>query len=84
MEKDEEYRTTPSVTRYVILEQTHAAAIAFVRKGGDGVSEIAAGSEAVLRLPEIGIELPLAEIYPDVELTGAEPQPDQAGDAPAG
>ena len=70
VEKNAEYRATASIRRYVILEQTHAAAIAFARKGEDWISEIVAGDDATLRLPEIGIEIPLAEIYADVALIG--------------
>lgn len=68
--KNAEYRATPSIQRYVILQQTHAAAIVFARKGEDWVTELLAGNEAVLRLPEIGIEIPLADIYADIELAG--------------
>jgi len=68
VEKNQEYRATASIQRYVILEQTNAAAVAFVRKGEEWVTEIIAGTDALLRLPEIGIELPLAEIYEGIEL----------------
>jgi Uma2 family endonuclease len=73
IEKNREYRATPSIQRYVILEQSHAAAMAFVRKGEDWIAEIAAGHDARLLLPEIGIAIPLAELYQDVELSGSEP-----------
>ncbi len=76
VEKNAEYRATASIRRYVILEQTHAAAIVFARKGEDWISEIVTGDDAVLRLPEIGIEIPLAEFYVDVELTGAPSEDD--------
>jgi hypothetical protein len=79
-----EYRATPSIRRYVIFEQTHAAAIVFARKGDDWVSEIVAGDDAVLRLPEIGIEVPLAELYADVELAGTPGEDDGTVDAPGG
>jgi Uma2 family endonuclease len=69
IEKNAEYRATPAIQRYVILEQTHAAAIVFSRKGDDWVTEIVAGEQAVLSLPEVGLEVPLAELYRDVELT---------------
>lgn len=78
IEKNAEYRATPSVQRYVILEQTHAAAFVFVRKGGDWVTEVLAGEGAVLALPEIGIALPLAELYADVTLAG-DAVPDEGG-----
>jgi Uma2 family endonuclease len=87
VEKNAEYRATPSIQRFVILEQTHAAGIVFARKGEDWISEIVAGDDAVLPLPEIGVEFPLAEIYADVELTGTPPEFDDtaepSGDDPA-
>jgi len=87
VEKNAEYRATPSIQRYVILEQTHAAGIVFVRKGEEWVSEIVAGDDAVLHLPEIGIAIPLREIYADVELTGSpsedDASPEAARDDPA-
>ncbi len=76
VEKNAEYRATASIQRYVILEQTHAAGIVFARKGEDWISEIVAGDNATLRLPEIGIEIPLAEIYIDVELAGTPSEDD--------
>ncbi len=81
VEKNAEYRATPSIQRYVILEQTHAAAIVFARKGEDWISDIVAGDDAVLRLPEIGIAVPLAEIYADVELTGTPSEDDVTADS---
>ena len=66
--KNAEYQAAPSIQRYVILEQTHAAALVFSRKGGAWVAEPLSGSAAVLHMPEIGIAIPLAEIYADVGL----------------
>ncbi len=68
-DKNREYRATPSILRYVILQQTHKAAIAFVRRGEDWLSEIVAGKDAVLRLPEIGIDVPLDDLYADTGVT---------------
>jgi Uma2 family endonuclease len=68
IEKNAEYRATESIQRYVILEQTHAAAIVFSRKGEDWVVEIVAGDAGLLRLPEVGVDFPLEELYRDVEL----------------
>ena len=68
IEKNAEYRATESIQRYVILEQTHIAAIMFSRKGEDWVVEIIAGETGVLRLPEVGVEFLLNELYRDVEL----------------
>ena len=66
--KNAEYRATPSIQRYVVLQQTHAGATVFARKGEDWVAELVSGGEALLRMPEIGIEIPLAELYIDVDL----------------
>jgi Uma2 family endonuclease len=65
--KNAEYRTTPSVQRYVVLQQTKAAAVVFSRKGDDWVTDLLAGEDAVLRMPEIGLDIPLSEIYRRVE-----------------
>ena len=63
IDKNREYRATSSILRYVILQQNRMAALVFTRRGPDWLSEITAGPDAILRLPEIGIEAPLAEIY---------------------
>jgi Uma2 family endonuclease len=64
--KNAEYRACPSILRYAVLEQVRAGALVFVRKGEDWASETVFGDDAVLRLPEIGIELPFAELYAGV------------------
>lgn len=65
--KNEEYRDTPSIQRYVMLEQDRQAATVFARTGGDWVGHIVSG-DAILAMPEIGIEIPLAELYEGVPL----------------
>ncbi len=72
IQKNAEYRATPSIQRYVILEQTHAAAIVFARKNEDWVSDVVTGTDAVLRMPEIGVEISLAELYEGVGLSEAD------------
>jgi Uma2 family endonuclease len=71
--KNAEYRATPSVRRYVVLQQTQAAAVVFSRKGEDWVTDLLAGGDAILRMPEIGLDVPLSEIYQGVELAAASP-----------
>lgn len=66
--KNGEYQLTASVRRYVVLQQTHAGAIVFTRKGEDWVTELISGEAATLRMPEIGVEIGLAELYADLEL----------------
>jgi Uma2 family endonuclease len=67
IEKLREYGATPSILRYVILEQDVAAAMVFVRKGADLMVETLTASDT-LTMPEIGLEVPLAEFYVGVEL----------------
>jgi Uma2 family endonuclease len=64
--KNAEYRATPSVQRYVMLLQTAAGATVFTRNGGRWEADPLDGAAAVLHMPEIGIEIPLADIYADV------------------
>jgi Uma2 family endonuclease len=66
--KNVEYRATPSIQCYVVVQQTHIGALAFVRKGADWITDILDGKDAVLSLPEIGIEIPMAELYADLAL----------------
>ena len=66
IDKNREYRATPSIQRYVILQQTRVAAVVFARRGEDWLSEIVAGTDAVLQLPEIDIELPLSGVYANI------------------
>ncbi len=68
IEKLREYAATPSVQRYVILEQDAIAAQMFVRKGKDLVAE-ALTADDILRMPEIDVELPLAEFYTGLDVT---------------
>jgi Uma2 family endonuclease len=65
--KNAEYRATPSVKRYVVLQQAKAAAVVFSRKGDDWVTDLLTGGDATLRMPEIDLDIPLSEIYVGVE-----------------
>ncbi len=71
--KNHEYRDTPSIQRYVMLMQDRPQATVFAKIGGDWVGHILS-AEAVLALPEIGIEVPLTELYEGVAF-GPEPAP---------
>jgi Uma2 family endonuclease len=70
--KNEEYRRTPSVQRYVMLEQDEPAAMVFAREGERWVGTLHT-SDAILAMPEIGIEIPLAEFYDGLDFTPGEP-----------
>ena len=55
--KNQEYRDTPSIQRYVILEQDRQAAMVFSRDHGDWAGHVIAG-DLNLEMPEIGIAVP--------------------------
>lgn len=67
IEKLREYQATPSIRRYVILEQDSIAATVFERVGAGWNAHPAIAGD-VLRMPEIEVELPLIEIYADTDL----------------
>ena len=67
IEKLRESGATPSIQRYVILEQDAIAAMVFVRKGNDMIAETLTAGET-LRMPEIDLEVPMAEFYAGIEL----------------
>lgn len=67
VEKWESYLTIPSLGVYALVEQDEPALVAFRRRESGFVREVYEGLEAVIPLPEVGTELPLAEIYTDVE-----------------
>jgi Uma2 family endonuclease len=67
-EKKEAYLTIPSLQVYALVEQEMAKMVVFRRAGNKFVGEVYEGLDAVLPLTEIGIDLPLAEIYADLQL----------------
>ena len=67
--KNREYGSTASVRRYVMLEQDAALATVFRHVDGNWMSEII-GDDVLLDLPEIGIGIPLLELYDGVDLAG--------------
>jgi hypothetical protein len=52
---------------YALIEQETAAVVVHRRTGGGFVRQVYKGLDAVIPLAEIGIELPLAEVYETVE-----------------
>jgi Uma2 family endonuclease len=77
-EKKEAYLTIPSLGAYLLIEQDAPAVVVFRRTEHGFVREVHQELDAVLPLPEIEIDLPLAEIYESVEFS-AEPEEDEAG-----
>lgn len=63
-----EYRSLPSVQRYVMLEQNQAAATVITRTE-TGWSLETLDANGTLAMPEIGVEVPMAELYEGLEFT---------------
>jgi Uma2 family endonuclease len=74
--KAREYQATPSIRRYVMLEQDSVGATVYARSGETWTHEILV-ADSILALPEIGVSLPLVELYEgivfEVEQDGDEP-----------
>jgi Uma2 family endonuclease len=82
--KKAEYQALPSVQSYIVLQQTHRSAQVFRRveeatsdeeKSGEWTFEFIVGRDAMIALPEIGVTIPLAEIYDGILPDGAPPAP---------
>ncbi len=70
-----EYRAIPSVQRYVLLDQEQAIATVYARRGSEWIVTQLLDTD-VLAMPEIGIEVPMSELYADVTFPRpAEPPP---------
>ena len=74
IDKNREYRDTPSIQRYVMLEQDRQGVTVFTRTNDDWVGHLLEG-DAVLSMPEIGVDLPLSEIYEGITFPPPEPDP---------
>ena len=69
IDKNAEYRATPSIMRYVMLEEDRIAATVFSRQAADWVGHLLLGAAAVLSLPKVGVDtIRLAEFYDGVSL----------------
>ena len=77
-EKLEAYLTISSLSVYLLVEQEEAVVVAYRRTDQGFVREVYAELSAVIPLPEIGIELPLAEIYDGVEFSPEVSDEDEA------
>ena len=65
-EKNEAYRDTPSIRRYIMLEQDGCRAIMFARGNQDWVGTLL-GADGVIDMPEIEASLRLSEAYEGIE-----------------
>jgi Uma2 family endonuclease len=72
IEKLREYQATPSIQRYVILEQDSVAATVFARRDEDWIARpLIAGDR--LEMPEVDVALLLSDIYADIDMDALEP-----------
>jgi len=60
--KPHDYRTVSSVSAYVVVSQDKPE-IVVLRRSAEWMEEIFSGQDSTVPLPEIGIELPLRDIY---------------------
>jgi len=68
-EKRLDYARLPGLCRYILVEQDRAA-VTILERTSDGWAESEiAGAAGAIALPEIGVELTLAEVYRGVSLT---------------
>jgi len=66
--KNTAYRTLPSLKQYVIVNQRAAAVESFRVNGTDWLHELATGESGILRLPSLGVEVPLSTVYEDTDV----------------
>ena len=63
-----EYQAVPSIRRYLIVESTGAVITVLERAEADQAwTATALASGDILRIPEVGIELPVDELYENVD-----------------
>jgi Uma2 family endonuclease len=74
--KAREYQAIPSVQRYVMIEQDRLGATVYARTGDTWTLEILVEG-SIIDLPEIGVDLPLAELYQGIVF-----ETEQGGDQP--
>jgi Uma2 family endonuclease len=69
--KNQEYAASPSVRRYFVIAQDAISGTMFERVAADWVGPLLS-ADSVLHMPEVGIELPLAELYDSVDVASTE------------
>lgn len=72
-EKKDAYLTIPSLAVYLLIEPGAPLIVAHRRTESGFIREVYDGLEAVVPLPEVDANLPLADVYADVEFV---PEPD--------
>lgn len=72
--KMREYHQVPSIRRYVLIEQDSPVVTSYVRDGNGPWAATSLSIGDTLGMPEIGIEIPVADIFDGV-IFGNEPDP---------
>jgi Uma2 family endonuclease len=72
-EKAIAYRQIPTIQAYVLVEQDRVAATVLLRADQGWQSEMLEESSSVIKLPAIGVEIPLQRIYERTSLAVAGP-----------
>ena len=68
-DENQEYRATPSIQRYVMLEQDRITATVFPRSSDAWTGELLFGRDVMLVLPEIDVPaISLADLYEGISL----------------
>jgi Uma2 family endonuclease len=71
-EKLEAYLTIPTLAKYLLIETASARVVAYERAAdGSFSAHIYEGLDSVIPLDEIGIELPLSELYERIDFSAA-------------
>jgi Uma2 family endonuclease len=69
-----EYAAVASIKRYVIIESVTSGALVLHRQTGDHPwTALALTPEDILDLPEIGLQIPVAEFYQNVDFAESQP-----------
>ena len=76
VEKMQEYTAVSTLKRYVILEQDHIGAVVYARQGDTWAAKAVTGA-AVLEMPEIGVTIPLPDLYQGMDLPSEQPRGDE-------
>ena len=68
IEKVREYAAVPSIRRYVIVESANKGLLVLHRRqGSTAFTALSLTEDDMLDLPEVGIAVPVAELYEDVD-----------------
>ena len=68
--KMREYHEVSSIKRYVLVEQTSPVAVSYTREGNEPWAATPLSIDDVLTMPEIGVEIPVSDIFDGISLSG--------------